>query len=207
QKTAVARSFFWPHAARAPATTVIGFYIEDVRDPAAFFELAAAVTREKPIVVLKPGRTPAGAAASAYHTGAMPTDDAALDEAFRRAGIVRADDVDDFFGYLKAFSYLPRPRGRRVGVITGSGAIGAMAVDGLSATGLELAQYRPDTLTAIRKVVAEWSPLANPLDTWIAIDVAGPRVSVEVPFDAVMGDPGVDMVLGLLLTPPNADFP
>ena len=198
---------FLHHVAGDAGTTVIGFYIEDVRDPSAFFDLAASVTREKPIVVLKPGRTPAGAAASAYHTGAVPTDDTMLDREFRRAGIVRADDVDDFLGYLKAFSYLPRPRGNRVGVITGSGAIGVMAVDELASTGLELAQYRAETLTAIRKVVAEWSPLANPLDTWIAIDVAGPRASVEIPFDAVMGDPGVDMVLGLLLTPPNADFP
>lgn len=198
---------FLHHVARDPATTVIGLYLEDVRDPAAFFDLAARVTPDKPIVVLKPGRTPAGIAASAYHTGSAPMDDGALDGAFRRAGIVRAADVDDFLGYLKAFSYLPRPRGKRVGVVTGSGAIGVMAVDELTTSGLELAEYGVDTLAAIRTVVTDWSPLANPLDTWIAIDVAGPRASVEVPFDAVMGDPGVDIVLGLLLTPPNADFP
>ncbi len=190
-----------------PATTVIGFYLEDLRDPAAFFALAARVKRVKPIVVLKPGRTPAGAAAAAYHTGSAPMDDGELDAAFRRHGIVRADDVEDFLGYLKAFAYLPRPRGTRVGLLTGSGALGVMAVDELTAAGLGLARFSRETLGAVSTVVPDWQPLANPLDTWIAIDVAGPRASVEVPFEAVLGDPDVDIVLGLPLTPPNADFP
>jgi acyl-CoA synthetase (NDP forming) len=190
-----------------PATTVIGFYVEDLRDPPAFLELAAQVKRDKPIVVLKPGRTPAGAAASAFHTGSIAMDDAALDAALRRAGIVRADDVDDFLGYLKAFSYLPRPRGNRVGVVTGSGALGVMAADELTTAGLAPAELSRPTLAAIGKVVPDWQPLANPVDTWIAVDVAGPRASVEVPFEAMLGDPGVDVVLGLPLTPPNADFP
>jgi acyl-CoA synthetase (NDP forming) len=198
---------FLHFAAEDAATTVIGLYLEDMRDPDAFLPLAARVARDKPIVVLKPGRTPAGAVASAYHTGAVPMDDGELDAMFHRHGLVRADDVDDFLGTLKAFAYLPRPRGRRVGLITGSGALGVMAVDELVTEGLELARFSGETLVAAGKVVPDWQPLGNPLDTWIAIDMAGPRAAVEVPFEAVLGDPGVDLVLGLLLTPPNADFP
>ncbi len=190
-----------------PTTRVIGLHIEDVREPDAFFPLAEQVGRTKPIVVLKPGRTPLGAAASASHTGARPTDDRQLDAAFHRHGLVRAADVEDFFGYLKAFAYLPVPRGRRVGVVTYSGALGVMAMDELADAGLAAASYAPPTLQAVSKVVFDWQPLLNPLDMWAAVDAAGPRAAHEVPLDAAMGDPGVDMVLAVPLTPVNADFP
>lgn len=190
-----------------PTTKIIALYVEDIRDPQGFFPLAEHVAKEKPIVVLKPGRTPLGAAASAYHTASRPMDDRELAAALRRYGLVRADDVEDFFAFLKAFSYLPPPKGRRVGVVTYSGALGVMAMDELADAGLAAAEYSPTTLQAISKIVYDWQPLVNPLDLWAAIDAAGPRAAHELPLDAVMGDPQVDMVLALPLTPPNADFP
>ncbi len=189
------------------ATRVVGLYLEDVRDPDTFFEVAGRVARTKPIVVLKPGRTPQGARASAFHTGSGPGDERRLEAAFAAHGLVRADDVEDFFGYLKAFSYLPLPRGRRVGVLTYSGALGVMAIDELVTAGLEAAEFGPETFRAISPVIPDWQPLANPLDLWVAVDVAGPRAAHEGPFDAVLGDPGIDMVLGIPLVPANADFP
>jgi acetyltransferase len=198
---------FLRFAAEDPGTRIIGLHVEDVREPDAFFALAARVAREKPIVVLKPGRTPLGSAAAAYHTASGPMDDRELDAALRSAGVVRADDVEDFLGFLKAFAYLPLPKGRRVGVVTYSGALGVMAMDDLAAAGLPAARFSPGTLEAVSKVVYAWQPLVNPLDMWAAIDAAGPRAAHEVPLDAALGDPGVDMVLALPLTPANADFP
>lgn len=194
-------------AATDDATRVIGCYLEDVRDPGAFFPLAARVAREKPIVVLKPGRSAAGTAASALHTGSPPMDDAALDRALGEAGVARAEDVEDFFGWLKAFSWLPHPRGRRLGIVTYSGALGVMAADEATAAGLTLPAFAPATLAAMQAVVPDWQPIANPADMWIAIDVAGPRRAHEAPLDAALGDPGVDMMLAMPLTPQNADFP
>jgi acetyltransferase len=198
---------FLRYAADDPTTRIVALYLEDVRDPAAFFPLAARVGRTKPVVLLEPGRTPPGAAASAYHTASRPMDDAALDAAIRRHGVIRAQDVEDFFGILKAFAYLPPPRGRRVAVVTYSGALGVMAMDELHDAGLEAAALSPATLETVGKVVYDWQPLVNPLDMWAAVDAAGPRVAYEVPLDAVLGDPQVDMVLVPALTPPNADFP
>ena len=194
-------------AAADPTTRIVAFYIEDVRRPEEFFPLAARVARDKPVVVLKPGRTALGAQASAYHTAARPMDDAALDARFHASGMVRVADVEEFFGVLKAFAYLPPPRGRRLGVVTYSGALGVMAMDELVDAGLEAARYSAETLDRVKKVVYDWQPLANPLDMWAAIDAAGPRPAHEVPLDAALGDPAVDMVLALPLTPANADFP
>jgi acetyltransferase len=198
---------FLRFAADDPATKVVAFYIEDVRRPDEFFALAARVGRTKPIVVLKPGRTPLGQTASAHHTASRPMDDAALDARFREAGMVRAGDVEEFLDVLKTLVYLPAPKGRRLGVVTYSGALGVMAMDELTQAGLEPARYSAATLDAVKKVVYDWQPLLNPLDMWAAIDAAGPRPAHEVPIDAALGDPAVDLVLALPLTPANADFP
>jgi len=198
---------FLRFAAGDPGTKIVGLHLEDIRDPDAFFPLADRVGREKPIVILKPGRTPLGAAAAAYHTASRPMDDGALDAAFRRHGLVRADDVEDFLGFLKAFAYLPAPKGRRIGVVTYSGALGVMAMDDVAGSGLAAARFSPSTLETVSKVVYGWQPLVNPLDMWAAIDAAGPRPAHEVPLDAALGDPEIDMVLALPLTPANADFP
>jgi acyl-CoA synthetase (NDP forming) len=198
---------FLRFAARDTGTSVVGFYLEDIRDPRTFLELACQVKKEKPIVILKSGRTYWGARASASHTGAMATDDQILDSALRQYGLIRAYDVDDFVGYLKALAWLPLPLGRRVGVVSYSGALGVMAADEVEETGLEMAGFARETLDRLSSVLPEWQPPGNPADMWVALEFKGNRAGHEEPFEAVLGDPGTDMVLGILLAPPNADFP
>lgn len=198
---------FLEYAASDPATRVIGFYLESIRDPARFFARAADVRRTKPIVILKPGRTRAGSEASALHTGSPAADDAALDAAMRKAGIWRAEDEDDFINVLKALELAPRPRGKRVAIATTSGALGVMATDHASDYGLTLARLAPKTLDTAQTILPDWLPPANPFDFWIAIDVKGPRESHEVGLEAIMSDPESDMLLCTLLSPANADFP
>ena len=198
---------FLAYAAEDPGTKVIGFYLESMREPRRFLELAAKVRDEKPIVILKSGRTSAGVKASASHTGSLATDDAMLDAALRQYGIVRAEDEEEFVDYLKAFSMLAPPRGRRVGVLTTSGALGVMAVDQISAAGMDLAEYTPETLEQLQSVLPDWQPAANPYDFWVALDVKGNREGHEVPLNAVMADDNTDVVLCMLLAAPNADFP
>ncbi len=188
-------------------TSVVGLYLEDLRNPRAFLELAEQVNQAKPVVVLKPGRTGQGARASASHTGALAVDDRILDAALRQYGLVRADDAEDFLGHLKAFAWLPLPRGPRVGIVTYSGALGVIATDELVQAGLQLADFTTETLSRIAGVLPEWQSPRNPSDLWVALDTRGNRIGHEEPFEAVLGDSATDMVLGILLAPPNADFP
>jgi acetyltransferase len=196
---------FLEYVADDPGTKVIGFYIESIRDPRRFFAKARDLRGTKPIVVLKPGRTREGAAASAAHTGSPPSADA-LDAELRQHGIARAEDEDDFLNTLRALAMLPRPRGRRVAIATTSGALGVIATDLVAEAGLDLASFAPATLTQMRSILPDWLPPANPFDFWIGIDVKGAREAHEVGLTAVFADPNVDLVLCTLLAPGNADF-
>jgi acetyltransferase len=196
---------FLEYAAADSATKVIGFYIESIRNPPAFLARARQVRRTKPIVVLKPGRTREGAAASAAHTGSPPAADE-LDADLRKHGIARAEDEDDFLNALRALAMLPRPRGKRVGIATTSGALGVIASDLVAEAGLELAAFSPATLTRMRSILPDWLPPANPFDFWIGIDVKGAREAHQVGLTAVFADANVDLVLCTLLAPGNADF-
>lgn len=198
---------FLDFAATDPDTRVIGLYVEHFRNLPLFLEKAGALRRRKPIVVLKPGRSEAGKQAIAAHTGSPGSDDAAIDEALRRHGVLRAEDEHDFVNALRALVMLPAPRGKRVGIATTSGAFGVMATDLIVEAGLSLASYEPATLQAMRSILPDWLTPANPFDFWIGIDVKGPREAHEVGLSAVFADPNSDMVLCTLLAPPNADFP
>ncbi len=189
-----------------PGTRVIGLHLEGMGRPRTFLELASRVKQKKPVVVLKPGRSRAGAEAAASHTGSMTIEDDLLDSALRQYGLVRADDVDDFLSYLKAFATMPLPRGRRLGIVTYSGALGVVAADEAAAAGLELAGFATETATRLAKVLPVWHTPRNPADVWMAVELSGSRDGHEVPLDAVLADPHTDMVLGILLVPPGVDF-
>ena len=163
--------------------------------------------QSKPIIMLKPGRTPDGAKASASHTGSLASDDAILDGALRQHGIARAEDEDEFLNALRALVMLPKPKGKRVGIATTSGALGVISTDLIVQNGLELALFEPATLATMRSILPDWLEPANPYDFWIGIDVKGPREAHEVGLRAVFADPNVDLVLCTLLAPGNADFP
>lgn len=198
---------FLHYVAGDPATKVIGFYIESIREPRAFFAKAREVRKDRPIIVLKPGRTRDGSKASASHTGSLASDDDILDGALKQCGIPRAQDEEDFLNALRALVMLPKPRGRRVGIATTSGALGVISTDLVVESGLELATFAPATIAAMRTILPEWLEPANPFDFWISIDVKGPREAHEVGLTAVFADPNVDIVLCTLLAPGNADFP
>jgi acetyltransferase len=198
---------FLDYVANDPGTKVVGLYVESIRNPRAFLARASEVRKQKPIVLLKPGRTPAGARASASHTGSLASCDEVLDGALRQYGIARAEDEDDFLNALRALAMLPKPRGRRVGLATTSGALGVIGSDLLVDYGLELAALKPETLATLRSVLPDWLEAANPYDFWIGIDVKGPREAHEVGLTGVFADPNVDLVLCTLLAPANADFP
>lgn len=188
-----------------PKSKIVALHLEGMQNPRRFFSIANKVKADMPILVLKPGRTKAGAKASASHTGSLALDDTIVDYTYRQYGITRAYDLEEFLEYMKAFQYQPVPRGNRVGIVTFSGANGVMASDELEARGFVLSDFSLKTQERIKKFLPEWQPVTNPLDLWAALG-AGNRLAHEEGIHSVLDDENVDIVLVILLALANADF-
>jgi acetyltransferase len=139
-------------------------YIENLTNIRKFMSAARAVSRIKPVVVLKSGSSAAGARAAASHTGAMAGEDAVYDAAFDRAGIVRVTTIDELFDCAELMAKQPRTRGPRLAIITNGGGPGVMATDALARHGLEPAPLDDQTLEALNQVLPPFWSRGNPVD-------------------------------------------
>ena len=139
-------------------------YIESLTNFRKFMSAARSVSRVKPIIVLKSGRSPAGAKAAASHTGAMAGEDAVYDAAFKRAGIVRVDTIEELFDCAELMAKQPRPRGPRLAILTNGGGPGVMATDTLARYGQEPAPLDPDTMQALDALLPPFWSRGNPID-------------------------------------------
>lgn len=145
-------------------TRSIILYMESLTQHRKFMSAARSVSRVKPIIVIKAGRSRAGARAAASHTGAMVGEDAAYNAAFRRAGIIRVDTVGQLFDCAEALGKLKLPIGGNLGIITNAGGPAVMAVDALARWRAEPGVLAPETLAQLDEVLpAHWSR-ANPID-------------------------------------------
>jgi acetyltransferase len=176
-----------------PATEVIGVFTEGLRDGRAFVAAAREITPHKPVVVLKGGRSDAGARAAAGHTGSLAGSARAYLAAFERAGVVPVSESGEFFDVLTAFAapaMRQRP-GRRVAVLTISGGPGVLAADAAERHGLELPALSTARQARIRPLAPEFAALANPVDLTPQCTPAnfGPAMA------AVYDDPGIDGVI------------
>jgi acyl-CoA synthetase (NDP forming) len=194
------------YARQKPGIRAVGMYLEGLRDPQEFARAAAELNREKPVVVLKPGRRPSGARASLAHTGSTPMEDAQVDAALAEAGVQRAEDIEDLFACLKMMTWQPLPRGRRIAIATWTGAQGVIAMDQVDDYGLVPAEISDATRARIAPHLPDWLPVLNPVDVWPALD-RGPRQVTEETLGALLADPANDMVLGMILAVEGADFP
>jgi len=147
-----------------PSAKSILLYIESLTNFRKFMSAARAVSRIKPIIVLKSGRSKAGAKAAASHTGAMAGEDAVYDAAFKRAGIVRVDTIQDLFDCAELMAKQPRPRGPRLAIVTNAGGPGVMATDTLGRYGLEPATLDPDTFQKLDALLPPFWSRSNPID-------------------------------------------
>src|SRR5690606_23056651 len=152
------------------------------------------ITARKPMVVLKAGRTKAGQAAVASHTGSVAGQARIYDAAFAAAGVVQAESAEELRLFSKSLATYREMRGRRVAVVSFSGGGAVLAIDALDRAGLELARISDETIARIRDLFPEWMEVHNPLDIWIPVardlHEAFPRI-----MDAVLQDEGVDAVL------------
>ena len=139
-------------------------YIENLTNFRKFMSAARSVSRIKPIIVLKSGRSPAGARAAASHTGAMAGEDAVYDAAFKRAGIVRVDTIEELFDCAELMAKQPRPQGPRLAILTNGGGPGVMATDTLARHGQEPAPLDDQTLQAFDAFLPAFWSRYNPID-------------------------------------------
>jgi acetyltransferase len=147
-----------------PQTESIVIYMETVGDARSFLSAAREVARDKPIIVIKAGRTEAAAHAAASHTGSLAGSDDVLDSAFRRAGVLRVDSIADVFYTVEALAKQPRPQGKKLTIVTNAGGPGVLATDALIQGGGELAEITPATIDKLNTFLpAAWSH-SNPID-------------------------------------------
>jgi acetate---CoA ligase (ADP-forming) len=192
-----------------PNTEVIMIYLEELRRGSDFIETAKAITsgyRRTPILVIKSGRTKAGAKAAASHTGALAGSEAVYDAIFKQTGIIRAQSIHELFDFAGAFAYkeesalgkLKRkmPRGNRVAIITNAGGPGIVATDMTVSSGLKLARFNTKTIESLTRHLPETANLNNPVD--VIGDAAYDRY--ENALAAVIQDEDVDGAL-VILTP------
>ena len=180
-----------------PHTDVIALYMESFGDPRILGPLLRRASRKKPIVVVKSGRTAAGARAASSHTGALAAADATVDAFLRQCGLIRAQSIEEMLGLLVGFSRTPLPKGKRVAILTNSGGPGIIATDALVTGGMEIAQFSEKT----QKILSEMLPLeasaANPIDL-TAWGVANTyREILPILFE----DPNVDIILAMFVPP------
>ncbi|OHB75137.1 MAG: acyl-CoA synthetase [Planctomycetes bacterium RBG_16_55_9] len=179
-----------------PDTKVIAGFLESISNGSAFVSQAEAISAKKPILLMKPGGTEAGAKAAASHTGSLAGDDAAYECVFERAGIIRCDSLKSQLDYIQAFANQPLPVGIRIAVMTNAGGAGIMAADAIERGGLAFAELSPDTLARLAGNLPPAASLHNPVD--VMCDAVADRYKFAL--SAILDDSNVDIAL-VLLTP------
>jgi acetate---CoA ligase (ADP-forming) len=187
-----------PAVATDPHTRAIVLYLEAVSDGRRFVEVAQEVTRRKPVIALKVGRTASGQKAAASHTGAMAGSDEAYDAAFMRAGVLRAAATEQMFDWARALASCPLPAGRAVAVLTNAGGPGVIAADALAAHGLTLAQLSGATRGKLAVSLPAAASVQNPVDM-LASAAPGEYAACLA---LVLADPAVHAALVILPPPP-----
>jgi acetyl coenzyme A synthetase (ADP forming)-like protein len=147
-----------------PATNIIAQHLEDLKDGRAFAEAAKRVSKKKPIVVLKAGRTQAGAAAAASHTGALAGNDKIYEDVFAQSGVIRARSLRQLLEFARGIPLLPTPKGENVVIITGAGGSGVLLSDAVDDNGMALYKIPSDLDAAFRKFIPPFGAAGNPVD-------------------------------------------
>ncbi len=145
-------------------TRVIAMHVEDLKDGRAFAEVAQRVSKQKPVVVLKAGRTAMGARAARSHTGALAGDDKIYDAVLRQSGVIRALSLNDMLKFARGLSVLPTPKGENVLVVTGAGGSGVLLADACVDNGLQLMRMPEDLDAAFKEFIPPFGASGNPVD-------------------------------------------
>ncbi len=175
-------------------TDVILGYVESIDDGRKFMDVTARVTREKPVIIFKSGRTNAGARAASSHTGSLAGADSAYAAAFEQCGVFRARSVAEFFDYARAFACRKLPAGPGLAIVTNAGGPGIIATDAVELSRLQMAELTEDTQQALSEQLPPQANTHNPVD--VLGDAAAQRYRLAL--EAVSEDPNVHAVLTIL---------
>jgi acetyl coenzyme A synthetase (ADP forming)-like protein len=168
-------------------TDVILGYLEDVEDGQSFIQTAREVTQDTPIVLVKSGRTEAGASAAASHTGAIAGSERAYETGLEQAGVLRVESVQDLFDFGNILSGQPLPAEDEVAIVTNAGGPGVMTTDAVGDSGLGLASFTDETLAELSELLPDEANIYNPIDVIGDADIERFRAAIDV----ALSDPNV----------------
>jgi acetate---CoA ligase (ADP-forming) len=183
-------------------TSVIAGYLESIKEGDKFLRIAEQAATVKPVVILKVGITQAGAKAASSHTGSLAGADIAYGAAFKRAGVIRAENFEALFDYAMAFAFQPLPAGERVAIITNAGGPGIMAADAAEGLGLKMVAPDAESQARLRAVLPAAAAVGNPIDV---IGDAEPDRYIKA-LEVVQDDENIDAIL-VVVTPQNMTRP
>ncbi|MDX6383889.1 MAG: hypothetical protein QOK48_1462 [Blastocatellia bacterium] len=179
-------------------TDVILLYLESFGNPKKFSQIARRVGRQKPIVVVKSGRSAAGARATSSHTGALiAASDVTVDALFRQAGVIRTDTLEELFDVASLLANQPLPRGNRVGIITNAGGPAILCADACEARGLEVPVLTEESQAQLRSFLPSGAGTGNPVD----MIASAPAEHYQRAIEILAHDPNVDALI-VIFTPP-----
>ena len=161
-------------------TKVILLYLESFGNPRRFARIAKRVSRHKPIVAVKAGRTGAGRRAAGSHTAAFAADDVAVEALFHQTGVIRAETLGEMFDLALTLSTQPLPKGRRVAILTNAGGLGILCADACEANGLVVQQPSAQTKRRLREFLSPAASVENPVDMIASASAEDFRKAVEI---------------------------
>jgi len=187
---------------RDPDTKQILMYLEAFGNPEDFMQVADRVSREKPILIVKAGRSDRGARAAVSHTGSLAGSEVAVDSLLAQCGVHRVNSMKQLFALAAAVQAGKLPAGRRVGIVTNAGGPAILATDACVANGLELSDLAARTRRKLESFLPPEASTANPVDLIASADAAG----FDRALKTVLADPKVDMVLAIFVAPIMVDI-
>jgi acetyltransferase len=179
---------------RDSTTRVIMIYLEGTANGRRLTKSLARVTKKKPVLILKSGRTEAGKRATASHTGSISGQDHIYGTAFAQAGAIRAESLSQLIDLARVFTTQPLPQRNRLGIITTSGSLGALSTDVAVSKGLTVPPLSSWMVNQARELSPEWMNVKNPLDV-------GPSGIYSKLLPMFLADPEIDMVLAIMVIP------
>lgn len=189
-----------------PLTRVVAMYTEGVRDGRRLLEVVRTITPEKPVVVLKGGRTEEGVAAAGSHTGSMAGSGSIYAGAMAQAGATWAGSVNELFDIAKTFEYCPLPAGPGVGVVSVTGAGCVLAADACGGSSLRMPGLKEAALRLARAGLPEWAVMGNPADIWPAVETKGMAAAYDSVARAMAEQEGIDTLMAVVTVVPEAEF-
>jgi len=187
-------------------TKAIAIYMEGVKDGLKFLRAAREAAKKKPVLILKSGRTEAGAKASVSHTGSLAIKDEIFDAVCKKAGIIRVKDFEEMMDLAKAFALQPLSKGNRIAIASMTGAGGVMAADYSAEYGLEVPQLSDKTLKYIESYLPSWVKVRNPFDTEMLFESVGPEDCLRISLGGMLGDENTDCAVLVMPTSPMFAF-